>query len=406
MFVIALLITTLILTLGSDNDNVVYQTEPEEKEVNQVGGFLTLMLETEAGSGQYQESTSSLWPGDGYVFNSELYSCQNGSELSWNEELGAVTLTTIIADACYVYFDVYNPPTLAEWVISQYTGTDGDNGLYYHDADLANGAADNSYRYAGANPNNYVCFGSATATCSSDNLYRIIGVFNNEVKLIKNTSYGNYVWESDYSGQSNAWNPYTKTYPDIRTTLNSTFLNTISRWQDKISNHAFKVGGISSSNGKSTPRTAYNYEVGSSSSSTIDSMKIGLMYVSDYGYSASPSYWTTNLSSYSSTASSNWMYLDSNEWTISRISDGPLIVFGLNSGRIYSWDVNNSLIATRPCFYLNSDVEYSSGSGTQSDPIRIEDSDSSGPTDLGVPSTGDAIGIMVYNKMKSIGIVY
>lgn len=39
MFVIALLITTLILTLGSDNDNVVYQTEPEEKEVNQVGGF-------------------------------------------------------------------------------------------------------------------------------------------------------------------------------------------------------------------------------------------------------------------------------------------------------------------------------------------------------------------------------
>ena len=29
VFVIALLITTLILTLGSENDNVVYQTEPE-----------------------------------------------------------------------------------------------------------------------------------------------------------------------------------------------------------------------------------------------------------------------------------------------------------------------------------------------------------------------------------------
>ena len=26
----------------------------------------------------------------------------------------------------------------------------------------------------------------------------------------------------------------------------------------------------------------------------------------------------------------------------------------------------------RPCFYLNSDVSYSQGSGTGSDPIRIE----------------------------------
>ena len=42
---------------------------------------------------------------------------------------------------------------------------DGENGLYYHDADLANGAEDNSYRYAGANPNNYVCFGSTTTPC-------------------------------------------------------------------------------------------------------------------------------------------------------------------------------------------------------------------------------------------------
>ena len=62
---------------------------------------------------------------------------------------------------------------------------DGVDGIYYHDADLANGANDNSYRYAGANPNNYVCFGSDEATCPADNLYRVIGVFNGQVKLIK-----------------------------------------------------------------------------------------------------------------------------------------------------------------------------------------------------------------------------
>ena len=46
-------------------------------------------------------------------------------------------------------------------------------------------AGDNSYRYTGANPNNYVCFGSTESTCPNEYLYRIIGVFDGQVKLIK-----------------------------------------------------------------------------------------------------------------------------------------------------------------------------------------------------------------------------
>mgnify|MGYP004542350831 FL=1 len=76
-------------------------------------------------------------------------------------------------------------PTLAEYVISQYTGTQGENSLYYHNSTLTNGAGDNSYRYAGANPNNYVCFGSDASSCPEDNLYRIIGVFGDKTKVIK-----------------------------------------------------------------------------------------------------------------------------------------------------------------------------------------------------------------------------
>ena len=68
--------------------------------------------------------------------------------------------------------------------------------IYHHTSSLANGAGDNSYRYAGASDqvNNFVCFGSTTSPCPTDNLYRIIGVFgeNNHgvtgkqlVKLIK-----------------------------------------------------------------------------------------------------------------------------------------------------------------------------------------------------------------------------
>ena len=56
---------------------------------------------------------------------------------------------------------------LAEWVIAKYTGVQGENNIYYHDSTLANGAGDNSYRYAGASEsvNNYICLGSDATTC-------------------------------------------------------------------------------------------------------------------------------------------------------------------------------------------------------------------------------------------------
>ena len=145
-----------------------------------------------------------------------------------------------------------------------------------------------------------------------------------------------------------------------------------STWQNKIATHAFKVGGMTYSNGTSTPRTAYNYEVGANSSSTTDTMKIGLMYVSDYGYAASNNYWTTNLSSYSNATGSNWLDLGYTEWTISRSSGVRTNAFYVySSGHVvgnrnveYPW-------AMRPVFYLTSTTSYVSGSGTESDPIRI-----------------------------------
>ncbi len=270
-------------------------------------------------------------------------------------------------------------PLLADYIKGLYT-SQGTNGLYYHTSSLANSAGDNSYRYAGANPNNYVCFGSDASTCPEDNLYRIIGVFGSEVKLIKSTSYGSYAWDS---GSSNTWNSSAK--PDIRTTLNGTFLDTInSTWQNKIATETWKVGGMTSANGYSNgAQTAYNYEVGSSSSSTTDSMKIGLMYVSDYYYGATNTYWTyPGYSSsgasydYRAATSSNWLYLGPIEWTISRASSSSGGAFGVdptgyvgNYGNLFS-NVS-SLFDVRPCFYLTSSISYVSGSGSSADPIRI-----------------------------------
>ena len=292
--------------------------------------------------------------------------------------------------------DLCNGLTLSECITTQVYDESNEEatGLYYHDADLANSAADNSYRYAGANPNNYVCFGSDAATCPSANLYRIIGVFGNEVKLIKadytttsqtgtggayyNTYSGAGHSSSYYKGNQSLssigtyyWNPSgsnTWSSSSLTTTnLNNTFLNSFSStWQNKIATHTWYVGGHSTSN--ATPKTFYNAE----STGTTWSGKIGLMYVSDYGYAASNSAWTTNMGSYNSVTSNNWMYMGLYEWTISRNSSGSGSAFIVhNAGRVVNDFVNMDSDAVRPSFYLNSSVNYVSGSGSSADPIRI-----------------------------------
>ena len=262
-----------------------------------------------------------------------------------------------------------DPTTLADYIINEVYTTDGDNGLYYHDADLANGAGDNSYRFSGANPNNYVCFGTDEVSCPEDNLYRIIGVFNGQVKLIKATSYGSYAWEQDYSTQGNTWNESTK--PDIYTTLNTTYYNTLgSEWQSKIATHSWKVGGMARDD-TATAKDYYDTEVGTGQSGYEETMKIGLMYVSDYGYGASEEYWTTELNNYEPTVDSNWMYLGAYEWLISRSSGNTFIAFRVGDTGYVNNRLVNSTYAVRPSFYLESDVTYASGSGSMTDPLKI-----------------------------------
>ena len=259
-----------------------------------------------------------------------------------------------------------NQTLLADYVISQYTGTQGDNALYYHNSTLTNGAGDNSYRYAGASEsvNNYICLGSDATTCPDANLFRIIGVFGDQTKVIRAKSVGNQKWDTN---NSNTW-----ASSSLNTYLNGTYLTSLGTLADKIATTTWKVGGNTSANISGVvPKTAYQYEVGSSASSTTVDKKIGLMYVSDYGYAADQSGWTTKLSSYSSNTSKNWLYLGSYEWTISRDSGTTNYAFyvrGTGSVDVYSATIS---YAVRPTFSLLSSVTYASGSGTSSDPIQI-----------------------------------
>ena len=299
-----------------------------------------------------------------------------------------------------------DPILLTDYVKSQYTGTQGENGLYYHDSNLSNGAGDNSYRFAGSNPNNYICFGSEETTCPTENLYRIIGVIDNKIKLIladgsttdmmgKDTGFINtykgagfpteyykgiydlyeiniYKWSSS---KTNTWSDSTTN----KTNLNKNFLAYLNtkneKWETIITNELWYVGGLTSTNGyRLNAKTAYDYEVGENkdASATITS-KIGLMYVSEYYYGANPEYWTkTGKDDYGKAINDNWMSVGLYEWTISRNSDVKDYAFYvMYAGYINSYAIKNANVM-RPTFFLTSSVQYASGDGTISNPIRLK----------------------------------
>ena len=451
----------------------------------------------------YPISTTSSSTGTTHTWTFTLTFVNLGTDQSENEN-ASMNLD--------VYLQKTKLMTLVEYVKSQYTGTQGDNGLYYHDSSLANGAGDNSYRYAGGdyvltekattvgmksltsssntatdgitnfycdgerlylhdynlyeycdtnsstyyftlqydtsntqyqtynealekavsdgyltkdNVKNFVCFGSNISPCPVENLYRVIGVIDNKVKLIKYdyatsallgedgafnetytladtgtepmyrgslTTLDHYYWNNDTG--TNTWSE-----SDLnKINLNTNFINNIgSAWANKIATTTWKVGGNTYANIKDVvPATAYQNEVvnptsGSYSTTgeTTYEAKIGLMYVSDYGFAARSSAWTTTLYNYDgyddnnvAIKDTNWMFIGSDIWTISRIAEISDRVFYVESigfktegthGNISDIPVNNNGgSGVNVVFFLNSFVTYVSGSGTMSDPIIID----------------------------------
>ena len=316
--------------------------------------------------------------------------------------------TTFAAGVAVKSYEREKDPTLADYVKSLYTGIQGDNNIYYHDSSLTNGAGDSSYRYSGTNPNNYICFGSNESTCPTDNLYRIIGVFGNQVKLIKydyatsallgtdgdyastgtpNASYykgslttiNTYYWNN--STKKNTWSESLLN----KTNLNTNFINNIgTEWANKIATTTWKVGGNTYANiSQVVPSVAYQNEIvnpvttNTTDNATEYSAKIGLMYVSDYGFGADPSAWTTTLYNYdgsvngSTIRSLNWMHMGYYDWTISRYADYSGYAFRVDDvGYVDRYDVYDRY-AVRPSFNLESSITYVSGDGTQDSPIII-----------------------------------
>ena len=255
---------------------------------------------------------------------------------------------------------------------------------------------ENGYRYEGKNPNNYIWF--------NNELWRIIGVFDenshgqigeNLVKIIRNESIGGLAWDS---GNVNDWsaaslkallneNYYNATdgtdsgncygySTNLQTNCDYTIIGINSAYRPMVKNVTWYLGGYSSDS--ATADDFYGYERGTTvyeGNSTSTTGYIGLMYVSDYGYSALASSCarTINLGSYNNSkcAGESWLYGQGAGRPITPRSSYTDYVFIFSDGGNLSYSGAKYGYAARPVLYLDSSVYVVDGSGSISDPYII-----------------------------------
>ena len=134
-----ILIFTLVINTNKPKE---IMNDNNTKIVKKNKDTISMMLETEAGSGNYEMTTRDSWPTEWYIFNSTLSKCENGGELAWDDTNKKVLMSGNMSDKCYVYFDKETPTisftiggttyyadpdmTWEEWVNSSY-----NTGNYY-----------------------------------------------------------------------------------------------------------------------------------------------------------------------------------------------------------------------------------------------------------------------------------
>ena len=302
-----------------------------------------------------------------------------------------------------VYTVVNNEETIITGADTLIALTDNkdNSGLYTitHEADstlqIGTNESITEYRYRGASPKNYVTF--------NNEVWRIIGVFptddgtgkiENRIKLIKDQSIGNKYW--DTSGSNNWARPAT-----LNTELNTTYLNSLTREaQSMIGDAKYYLGGKTptSNNGwADTSLQFYSYERKIQNTTSNEFYyrsnpnswvgKLGLMYVSDYGYASSncenKRIWDSNSSSNDISAcnTTNWLYKRNNEWILPQYSSISNYAFYAHSNGIVNGSyVNSFSVGVRPVLYLKSSVEITGGNGTSTDPyvLGMNSKDTSG----------------------------
>ena len=288
-------------------------------------------------------------------------------------------------------------------------------------------------RYYGANPNNYIYFNCddySNQTADTCEVWRIIGVFDGKIKLIRNSVIGQYSWDTSASTVNsgngyNQWgengdykgadlmkllNPGYSDNTDLNSrgtsikvnnslyydgqsgtcytgsSNNTTTCNFTKKGlkndqtRNLISKTLYYLGGYSSTQVYSDQM--YEYERGTKlganpyASSTWEGY-IALPYASDYGYAADFNSCTLKLGSYNNTSctSTNWMksILSTSSNLLPPNPDDSYSIWGVISGyNTYSYSTVFPARGVAPVLYLDSNIMIDNKTtGSSTDPYKL-----------------------------------
>ena len=236
-------------------------------------------------------------------------------------------------------------------------------------------------RYQGTNPNNYVEFNNET--------WRIIGIVDNKVKLIRNSALSSKKpWDnsSDDGEYDNDWSD-----ASLQVYLNSEvsgnyYANLNQNAKEMISNSIWYLGSHNTTQGIDKyemfeiERNKGNIQATILYEKTSIERNIGLMYLSDYAFAAQETDSCTSnkaLYSYQSCKGTNWIALtqkNTYEWLIMPSPINTTSVFNAySSGYLhYSYYSVTSSNDVRPVLYLNESVEIiGNGDGSENNKYQL-----------------------------------
>ena len=278
---------------------------------------------------------------------------------------------------------------------------------------------DGNIRYYGANPNNYIYFNcsdysnQSSSTCET---WRIIGIVDEKMKIIRGSQIGTYSWDTSDSSTNSGYGVNEWSQADLMKLLNSGYdsesVGGSLYWNAKSgtcyngSNNAttscnFTSTGLKNDTTRNMIAETTYYTRGHNSSSifvgamydkervsgTVVSAtptrtltwtgKVAVAYPSDYGYAADLSLCQKQLGSY------NDATCTANNWMKNIIAPNYGWLLTPNSGyAYYAWDVNSSgrvnysdnayfASGVAPVLSLISELDIGSGSGTSSSPYQL-----------------------------------
>ena len=273
---------------------------------------------------------------------------------------------------------------------------------------------DENIRYYGSDPNNYVSF--------NNELWRIIGVFGNNVKLVRKDSLGNLSWDSSESSVNSGYGVNEWSQSDLKNYLNTMYYggtsvtcyggsknstttcptNTIDETSKSlIDYHTWNTGAPNYNElYNSTTKTLDTVEFYKAERGTVNGKictsgtycndtvtrttewtgYIALPYVTDWAYASSENDCNTKIdkSSTYKCKNNNWMHYGStysdNTWYLSpgaSPDNASLVwsVFGVGNAVISHYAANP--LSAFPTIYLKSNILIESGKGTSSNPYIL-----------------------------------